>query len=103
MAMEDEADDSILGNLGPVTWSEQDAADYEVALEGINHLIGEYSGLIGREERSEHPDEVAIAAWRLEQQEWAKLRQTLTPADPAAVQAAQDRYRELLSVLRLRH
>jgi hypothetical protein len=101
--MEDERDETVLGNLGPVTWSEQDAASYELAIEGINHLIGEYSGLIAREERADEPDEVAIAAWRLEQREWAELRLTLSPADPEAVQAARQRYRELLSVLRLNH
>lgn len=101
--MEDEADESILGNLGPVTWSDEDAASYSVALEGINHLIGEYSALIAREERSGKPDKVAIEGWLREQKEWAELRRSLSPADPVAVEAARQRYRELLSVLRLNH
>jgi hypothetical protein len=79
-------DDSIVGNLGPAPWSQQDALAYEVALEGINLVTARYTGLVHEERRSATPDTDKIEAWRTELAYWAALQGTLTPAEPGKVE-----------------
>jgi hypothetical protein len=87
---------SVLEGLGQATWSEEDGVSYEVAIEGINHVIGAYSGLIGEEENTETPDTAKIAAWRQAKLDWAGRRRALSPDDTAAVQAVRRETADLL-------
>jgi hypothetical protein len=90
---------SVLAELGEATWSDEDGLSYEVALASINEVIGAYSGLIGREEASPHPDTTKLAAWRQAKLAWAQKLRVLTPADPPAVQAARHEAAEALRSL----
>jgi hypothetical protein len=93
-------DGSVSRRLGAVTWSPEDGVAYEVALEGINQIVGAYSGLIGREEASESPDVAAIESWHTAQGEWASIRKALSPADPDGVKRVRALCRTLLPELR---
>lgn len=93
-------EESVLSRLGPVTWSWDDGIAYEVALEGINQVVGAYSGLIGREEASENPDHAAIDAWVAAQNTWEDRREALSPADRAGVDRARAECVSLLAELR---
>jgi hypothetical protein len=95
-------DESVLARLGPVTWSPEDGIAYEVALEGINQVVGAYSALIGREEAAEIPDIAAIESWQAAQAEWANTRRTLSPEDRAAVERVRAECSTLLAELRAR-
>lgn len=99
--MNNQADDSVLASgLGQTSWSAEEGVSYEVALEGINQVIGAYSGLIGRAESAAESDQEAIDRWTSEQRAWADRRRTLSPADPEAVQAVRQECITLLAALR---
>ena len=93
-------DQSVVGRLGAVTWSPEDGVSYEVALEGINQVVGAYSRLIGREEASDSPDVAAIESWRTAQGEWVNIRKELSPADTDGVKRVRALCRTLLPELR---
>lgn len=93
-------EESVLSRLGPVTWSWNDGVAYEVALEGINQVVGAYSGLIAREEASENPDTEAIESWRTARSEWVRERKALSPSDRAAVDQVRAESAALLAQLR---
>lgn len=92
--------ESVLSRLGAVTWSPEDGVAYEVAVEGINQVVGAYSGLIGREEASDSPDLAAIESWLSAQGEWANIRRALSPTDPDGVARVRALCRTLLPELR---
>ena len=93
-------DESVLAGLQAATWSPEDGVAYEVALEGINQIVGAYSGLIGREEASDNPAAAAIGAWRAAQSEWARRRRSLSPDDRAGVEQVLEECAALLTELR---
>lgn len=93
-------DDGVLTNLGAATWSAEEGVAYEVAVEGINQVIGAYAAMIGRAESAPDPDAEAIAGWRREQQKWSVRRRELSPADPGAVRQVRQECAALLAQLR---
>jgi predicted hotdog family 3-hydroxylacyl-ACP dehydratase len=93
-------DESVLARVEPATWSPEDGTAYEVALEGINQVIGAYSALIGRAEASDALDSAAIESWRTAQGEWAQKRRALSPADRAGVAQVRAACSALLAELR---
>jgi hypothetical protein len=99
--MDNRTDDSVLAGMGQVTWSAEEGVSHEVALEGVNQVIGAYAGLIGRAESAAEPDRDAIEAWGAEQHAWAARRRALSPADPEAVQATLQECATLLATLRV--
>jgi hypothetical protein len=89
---------SVLQNMGTATWSSEDGTAYEVALEGINHVVGAYSRLIGEAEAADATERAE--ALTAEQGRWAARRRTLTPADRAEVDAVTAECARLLTELR---
>jgi hypothetical protein len=98
--MSHDEDASVLAGLEAATWSPEDGVAYEVALEGINQVVGAYSALIGREEASDTPDAAAIESWRTAQGEWAQKRRALSPVDRAGVDQVRAACSALLAELR---
>ncbi|MFI5711784.1 hypothetical protein [Kribbella sp. NPDC051620] len=98
--MDTSPEDSVLANLGQATWTAEEGVSYEVAVEGINLVIGAYSGLIGREEATAEPDRAKIENWIQEQHAWSDRRRALSPADQEAVRAVRQECRALLATLR---
>ncbi|MFE5974360.1 hypothetical protein ACFQ64_19630 [Streptomyces sp. NPDC056460] len=89
---------TVLGNMGTANWSAEDATAYEVALEGINHVVGAYSGLIAQARAA--GDAERAQALTGEQGAWAAKRKGLTPADRAGVGAVASDCTETLNRLR---
>ncbi|MFF4902569.1 hypothetical protein [Streptomyces sp. NPDC001068] len=90
--------DSILKDMGAATWSAEDGTAYEVALEGINHVVGALSRQIGEAESVGDADRVAELSEQ--QRSWAGRRRELSPADRAAVDALTTECADLLRALR---
>ncbi|UGQ14994.1 hypothetical protein LO772_16330 [Yinghuangia sp. ASG 101] len=91
---------SIVGGLGPATWTPTEGLAYEVAIEGINHVTALYTGLVDKEQRKTSPDAQAVIKWRGQLDHWAQVRRTLTPADPARVQAVTAACKQILDEAR---
>ncbi|MFJ3883196.1 hypothetical protein ACIPW5_37840 [Streptomyces sp. NPDC090077] len=89
---------AVLAGVEQASWSAEDGTAYEVALEGINHVVGAYSGLIGRAEKA--GDAARAGELAAEQGEWAARRKTLTPNDRAAVDAVTTEAAQKLAQLR---
>lgn len=89
---------TTLANLGTSTWSAEDGMAYEVALEGINHVVGAYSGRI-REAR-EAGDGERVRLLLEERTAWSQKRGSLSPADRSAVDALTAESAEVLANLR---
>ncbi|MFE0453074.1 hypothetical protein ACFW2D_17670 [Streptomyces sp. NPDC058914] len=90
--------ESALQNMEPATWSTEDGTAYEVALEGINHVVGAYSGLIAEAETA--ADAKRVETLTAEQRRWSARRRTLTPAARAEVDAVTAECARLLVELR---
>ncbi|MFB7398300.1 hypothetical protein [Streptomyces sp. NPDC056191] len=74
---------TVLGSMGTANWSTEDGTAYEVALEGINHVVGACSGLIAQAQAA--GDAERAQALISEQGAWAARKKGLTPADRAGV------------------
>jgi hypothetical protein len=81
---------SVLAGLEQFTWSNDESRAYEVALEGISMVLGEYTALIAEERSKPAPDSAALAVWEAEQQRWVGRRRSLQVADHAGVAATRD-------------
>ncbi|MGW7648329.1 hypothetical protein [Streptomyces bobili] len=90
--------ESVLLTMGTATWSSEDGTAYEVALEGINHVVGAYTRLIGESEAANATERADSLSG--EQRRWAARRRTLTPADRAEVDAVTAECARLLAELR---
>ncbi len=93
-------EESVLDQLKDFTWSTQESAAYEAALDAINEAVGAYTALIAAEEAVPAPDPAVIADARSGQAECARWRQGLDPADHAAVAATRRRFTQLTRDLR---
>ncbi|MGW4699800.1 hypothetical protein [Streptomyces sp. NPDC004285] len=89
---------TVLAWMGTASWSAEEGTAYEVALEGINHVVGAYSGLIARAEKA--GDSAWASELASEQGAWAARRMSLTPADPNAVAAVTAESARTLARLR---
>jgi len=85
--------ESIVARMGTVTWSAGDATAHAVALEGIDSVIGAYSGLISRSR--EEGDALRTEALLAERRRWSGRRRDIHVSDRAGVdrliQTAADR------------
>lgn len=95
-------DEPVLSQLGGFTWSTEESAAYEAALDAIDDAVGAYTALIAAQERSATPDPAVIAEARAGRAECAWWRQQLDPADHPAVAAARQRFIQLTRELRRR-
>ncbi|GHG05429.1 hypothetical protein ACFFSH_38620 [Streptomyces filamentosus] len=89
---------SVLANMGAATWSAEDGTAYEVALEGINHVVGAYSGRI-REARAAGDSE-GVRVFLQERTAWSQKRRSLSPVDRRTVDALTAEAAEVLASLR---
>ncbi|MGW2477234.1 hypothetical protein [Streptomyces sp. NPDC001665] len=90
--------ESVLAGMGTASWSAQDGVAYEVALEGINHVVAAYSGLIAQARKagnSVRGDELLA-----EQSAWSAKRGSLAPEDRAGVDALTADSAQVLERLR---
>lgn len=88
----------VLAGMGTASWPAEDGTAYEVALEGINHVVGAYSALISRAERA--GDAALASELTAAQRAWAARRVSLTPEDRAGVDAVTTESTQVLEKLR---
>ncbi|MFJ3766251.1 hypothetical protein ACIPQJ_00165 [Streptomyces sp. NPDC090082] len=87
-----------LAGMGTASWSAEEGTAYEVALEGISHVVGAYSRLIARAEKA--GDSARAGALVAEQGAWAARRKSLTPPDQDTVAAVTAESARTLARLR---
>ncbi|MFD9248125.1 hypothetical protein ACFV0D_40690 [Streptomyces sp. NPDC059556] len=80
---------TVLGSMGTANWSAEDGTAYEVALEGINHVVGAYSGLIAQAQAA--GDAERAQALIGEQGAWAARKKGLTPGRSCRSRLAHSR------------
>ncbi|MFE2554827.1 hypothetical protein ACFXGT_02145 [Streptomyces sp. NPDC059352] len=90
--------DAVLAGMGTASWSAEDCTAYEVAMEGISHVVGAYSGLITRAEKA--GDAARAAELTAEQGAWAARRKSLTPEGRTGVDAVTAESAQVLEQLR---
>jgi hypothetical protein len=74
-------DVSVLSRIEPHGWDPDTVAAYEVAVDLLNQVVGVHSARIRDAERTEPPDEQAVAALREEQAKYVDARRHLQPSD----------------------
>ncbi|KUL73924.1 MULTISPECIES: hypothetical protein [unclassified Streptomyces] len=87
-----------LQGMGAATWSTEDGTAFEVALEGINHVVGAYSRLIAEARAADDAERAQTLV--AERAQWSARRKSLTPADRPAVDAVTAESARLLQQLR---
>lgn len=95
------ADRSIIDNLEPFVWNNDESVGYEVTIEMINEVVGLYSALDESQQAAATPDPALIERWASERREWCRRREALDPTDHAEIERVQQECRELIE--RLRH
>ncbi|WP_331720388.1 hypothetical protein [Streptomyces sp. NBC_00209] len=88
----------VLAGMGTASWSAEDGVAYEVALEGINHVVGAYSGLIAQARKA--GDSARVDELLAEQSAWSAKRGSLGPEDRAGVDALTAESAQALERLR---
>ena len=92
----------IADQMAPYTWSSQETAAYEAAIEAVNGAVGAYSALIAAEEGKAAPDQEVIAEARAAQGQLARERESLRSTDRQQIAEARDRYATLAREVRAR-
>ncbi|GHE71903.1 hypothetical protein GCM10018785_45200 [Streptomyces longispororuber] len=98
--MGSEEPESIVRDMGTATWSAEDGTSYEVALDGINYVVGIFSALITEAESAGDP--ARAQELREQQASWSARRRSLSPADRAGVEAVFSECARLLRQSRRR-
>ncbi|AVH54850.1 hypothetical protein C4B68_02475 [Streptomyces dengpaensis] len=81
-------------------WDSEEAVAYEAAIEAVNGVVGAYSARIAAEEARPEPDAQAIAAAIAGRREVQRLRESLDPADHAAIARTRREMTELARQIR---
>lgn len=89
---------AVLTRMGTASWSAEEDTAYEVALDGISHVVGACSGLIARARKA--GDTVRASELIAEQGAWAARRNSLTPRNQDAVAAVTAESAQTLARLR---
>ncbi|WP_239376563.1 hypothetical protein [Frankia sp. Cj5] len=95
MAESADFESSVFSDMKPFTWDSKEVAAYEAALEAGHAAVGAYAARITAEENKLHPDPARLERWKNEQVACARARDTLDPADPAAVAEARIRFTDI--------
>lgn len=93
------ADRSMIDNLEPFVWNNDESVGYEVTIEMINEVVGLYVAL-SESQRNSAPPEV-LAEWSDERRKWARRIDAIDPTDHEEIERIQQECRELTE--RLRH
>lgn len=72
---------SLLDNLKPYVWSDEESVAYEVAIEATGEVVGVCSSKLSKERVKPEPDPDVIAAWHDEIRRWVKIRRALDPTN----------------------
>ncbi|KAB2976882.1 hypothetical protein F8R89_35675 [Streptomyces sp. SS1-1] len=90
----------FLRNVGTATWSMEDGIAFEVALNGIDSVVGAYTRLIAQARSAD--DTQKARDFAAQRGRWSARRRRITPADRATVDAVISESARLLEQLRAR-
>ncbi|MCF3179039.1 hypothetical protein IPZ70_03630 [Streptomyces polychromogenes] len=91
---------SIAHQLESYTWSNEETAAYEAAIEAVNGAVGAYSALIAAEEAKSEPDQAVIEQARAARFQLAREREGLRSSDREQIAAARRHYAQLARAIR---
>ncbi|MFE6632415.1 hypothetical protein ACFVNB_34920 [Streptomyces rochei] len=86
---------SIIDQLDPHEWSNEETAAYEAAIEAVNGAVGAYSAVIAAEESKPQPDQLVIDQARAAQSRLARERESLRSTDREQIARARAHYAQL--------
>ncbi|MFE0845889.1 hypothetical protein [Streptomyces rochei] len=86
---------SIVDQLDPHEWSNEETAAYEAAIEAVNGAVGAYSAVIAAEESKPQPDQRLIDQARAAQSRLARERESLRSTDREQIARARAHYAQL--------
>ncbi|MFI8202378.1 hypothetical protein [Streptomyces sp. NPDC085937] len=86
---------SVIDQVDPYEWSNEDTAAYEAAIEAVNGAVGAYSAVISAEEAKAAPDLSVIEDARAVQTQLAREREGLRSSDREQIAAARARCAQL--------
>jgi hypothetical protein len=86
---------SIIDQLDPHEWSNEETAAYEAAIEAVNGAVGAYSAVIAAEESKPQPDQHVIEQARAAQSRLAREREGLRSTDREQIARARAYYAQL--------
>ncbi|WP_309054606.1 hypothetical protein [Streptomyces sp.] len=86
---------SIIDQLDPHEWSNEETAAYEAAIEAVNGAVGAYSAVIAAEESRPRPDRRVIDQARAAQSRLAREREGLRSTDREQIARARAHYAQL--------
>ncbi|MGW4221553.1 hypothetical protein ACWEJZ_31645 [Streptomyces bacillaris] len=92
--------DSATETLNARTWSNEETAAYEAAVEAVNGAVGAYSSKIAKERGKERPDQAVIEAAIAARRNLAQVRESLRSEDPEQIAEARQQYAQLARDIR---
>ncbi|MFI5731122.1 hypothetical protein ACIA49_13445 [Kribbella sp. NPDC051587] len=96
---DNDGNESILGQIQPYEWDDQQAISFEVAQDTISLFIAHCTDRYWTERRKETPDQSVMDHWD-EQSRLASIdRHALRADDPEAIRAVRDSYGQRLREL----
>lgn len=102
MATQNDDDLPVTHRLDAYTWSNEETAAYEAAIEAVNGAVGAYSALIAAERRRTRPDSAVIDDAHSAQTQLARERERLSSTDPEQIVWARAHYPQLAGEIRAR-
>ena len=87
-----DGNDSILGQVPPYEWDDQQAISFEVAQDTISLYIAHCTDRVWTERRKDKPDESVIEHWLGERRQAVNDSQALRSDDRAAIRATLESY-----------
>ncbi|MGW6588379.1 hypothetical protein [Streptomyces globisporus] len=91
---------STTETLNSRTWSNEETAAYEAAIEAINGAVGAYSSKIAKERAKESPDQAVIENAIAARRNLAQEREGLRSDDAEQIAVARREYAQLARDLR---
>ncbi|MFF1820484.1 hypothetical protein ACFVWG_24480 [Kribbella sp. NPDC058245] len=89
---DDDGNESILGQVQPYEWDDQQAISFEVAQDTISLFIAHCTDRIWIERRKDAPDESVIEHWLGERRAAVKDSEALRSDDPGAIRGSLETY-----------
>jgi hypothetical protein len=89
---DNDGNESILGQIQPYEWDDQQAISFEVAQDTISLFIAHCTDRIWTERRKDAPDESVIEHWLGERRAAVKDSEALRSDDPAAIRGSLETY-----------
>ncbi len=89
---DNDGNESILDQVQPYEWDDQQAISFEVAQDTISLFIAHCTDRVWTERRKDRPDESVVEHWLAERRQAVQDSQALRSDDPAAIRTTLESY-----------